>query len=221
MTQTNLTALSNGMDIKLISFNCKGLNNPIKRSKVLHHLDNLGAQIVFLQETHLKSSDHARLKRGWVGQTYHSSFQGKSRGAAILLHKSVPFIHSSVISDPNGRFVIVTGQIYNTHLVLANVYAPKYDDDDDAFFRRFFSTLPDMSSHCLILGGDFNCWLNPQLDRSSSKVCSPLKSNKVIQSFMEEFAVSDAWRFFNPSKREYSFFSHVHRTYTRIDFFPG
>lgn len=97
-----------------------------------------------------------------------------------MLHKSVPFIHSSVISDPHGRFVIITGQMYNTHLVLANVYAPNYDDD--TFFKCLFSTLPDMSSHCLILGGDFNCWLNPQLDRSSSKVCSPSKSAKVIQS---------------------------------------
>ena len=36
---------------------------------------------------------------------------------------------------------------------------------------------------------------------------------------MEEFAVTDVWRFFNPSKREYSFFSHVHHTFTRIDYF--
>ncbi len=36
---------------------------------------------------------------------------------------------------------------------------------------------------------------------------------------MEEFAVTDIWRFFNPSKREYSFFSHVHHTFTRIDYF--
>ncbi len=67
-----------------------------------------------------------------MGQTYHSSFQGKSRGTAILLHKSVPFVHSSTVSDSNGRFVIVVGQILNTRVVLANIYAPNYDDD--AFF---------------------------------------------------------------------------------------
>uniref|UniRef100_A0A3B3HW57 Reverse transcriptase domain-containing protein n=1 Tax=Oryzias latipes TaxID=8090 RepID=A0A3B3HW57_ORYLA len=36
---------------------------------------------------------------------------------------------------------------------------------------------------------------------------------------MQEFAATDCWRFFNPSKLEYSFFSPVHRTYTRIDLF--
>ena len=217
MTLPNPSLLSSGGDIKFTSFNCKGLNNPIKRSKVLHHLRHLSAHVIFLQETHLKASDNLKLKRGWVGQTYHSSFPGKSRGVAILFHKSVPFVQSNVISDPNGRFIIVSGQIHNIRVILANVYAP--NSDDDAFFRRLFSTLPDMSSHYLIMGGDFNCWLDPQLDRSSSKVPMPSKSAKVIQSFMKEFSVSEVWRYFNPSKREYSFFSHVHHTFTRIDFF--
>lgn len=79
--------------------------------------------------------------------------------------------------------------------------------------------MPDLSVHRLILGGDLNCWLNLQLDRSSSNICPPSKASKVIHLFLEEFAVSDAWCFFNPSKREYSFFSPVHRTYTRIDYF--
>lgn len=135
MTPSNVTS-SSGCAIRFTSFNCKGLNNPIKRSKILHHLYYLGAHVIFLQENHLKVSDHSKLKRGWVGQTYHSSFQGKSRGTAILLHKSVPFVHSSTISDPKGRFVIVAGQIHNTRVVLANIYAPNYDDY--AFFKRLF-----------------------------------------------------------------------------------
>lgn len=217
MAQANLTNRFGGGEIQFTSFNCKGLNNPIKRSKVLHHVQQLGARIIFLQETHLKVSDHLKLKKSWVGQIYHSSFAGKSRGTAILLHKSVPFQLSNVTSDPNGRFIIITGQIHDTRVALVNVYAPNYDDD--AFFRRLFAILPDMSSHHLILGGDFNCWLCPHLDRSSTKVCAPSKSSKVIQSFMSEFAVTDAWRFLNPAKREYSFFSSVHHSFTRIDLF--
>ena len=179
MTQVNLSKGPGGGDIRFTSFNCKGLNNPIKRSKVLHHVHQLGAHIVFLQETHLKATDHLKLKKSWVGQIYHSSFAGKSRGAAILLHKSVPFQLSKISADPNGRFVIITGQIHDTRVALANVYAPNCDDD--AFFIRLFSILPDMSSHHLILGGDFNCWLCPHLDRSSTKVCAPSRSSRVIQ----------------------------------------
>lgn len=68
---------------------------------------------------------------------FQSSFPGKSRGVAILLHKAIPFAHSKVLSDSSGRSVIVTGQIYNVNIVVANVYAPKWDDK--SFFKHFFS----------------------------------------------------------------------------------
>lgn len=85
-----------GTGVKFVSWNCNGLNQPIKRSKVLDHLQQLGAHIVFLQETHLKSSSHIRLKGRWVSQVFHSSFNVKSRG----VDKSVPFVCSNVIADP-------------------------------------------------------------------------------------------------------------------------
>lgn len=110
----------------------------------------MDAHIVFLQETHLRARDQARLWIGWVGQVYNSSSLGKIKGAAILLYKSIPCVHSKVISDPNGWFVIVAGQVYNINIVLANVYAPKWDDD--AFFRCLYSKLPDLSSYYLIIG---------------------------------------------------------------------
>lgn len=61
-----------------------------------------------------------------------------------------------------GRYVLVTGLLYNTPGILANVYGPNWDND--SFFRLVFSKLPNMATHFLILGGVFNCWLNPVLD---------------------------------------------------------
>lgn len=203
--------------VRFTSWNVKGLNSPVKRNKVINHLKTLNTKIAFLQETHLLPSDHVKLHRGWVGQLYHSSFSSKARGVAILIHKSIPFSLSTVISDPNGRFVIVTGRIGANNLVLANVYGPNWDNEN--FFKKFFFSIPDLNSHQLILGGDFNCCLDPLLDRSSNKPCIPSKSSKTIQLFMEQYAVSDAWRFFNPNTKQFSFFSPVHGTFSRIDFF--
>ena len=122
---------------------------------------------------------------------------------------------STVISDPNGRFIIVTGRIGTNNLVLANVYGPNWDDEN--FFKNLFFSLPDLNSHQLILGGDFNCCLDTLLDCSSNRPYAP--SSKAIQLFMEQNAASDAWRFFNPSTKQFSFFSPVHGTFSRIDFF--
>uniref|UniRef100_A0A3B5RAA6 Reverse transcriptase domain-containing protein n=1 Tax=Xiphophorus maculatus TaxID=8083 RepID=A0A3B5RAA6_XIPMA len=218
MADLHLTpATAVGREIHFTSFNCRGLNNPVKRSKVLHHMQRLGAQIAFLQETHLKNVDHVKLKRTWVSQVYHSSFNTKSRGVAILISKSVPYVHSQTISDSCGRYVIITGTICNIPVALANIYAPNYDNE--YFFKHVFQSLPNLSTYHLILGGDFNCRLDPQLDRSSTNITMPSRSSKMINSFMSEFNVHDAWRFLHPSQKVYSFFSPVHHTFTRIDFF--
>ncbi len=211
------TSSASSSALRFISWNVKGLNSPVKRNKVFDHLRSLNTKIAFLQETHLKPSDHLKLRRGWVGQLYHSSFSSKARGTAILVHKSVPLSVSKVISDPNGRFNIVTGKIFGSTLTLANVYGPNWDNED--FYKNFLFSLPDLVSSQLILGGDFNCCLDPSLDRSSKKPPSQSKSSKIIQLFMEQYAVSDVWRFFNPSDKQFSFFSPVHGTFSRIDLF--
>ena len=86
------------------------------------------ADIAFLQETHLCTSDVSRLKRGWVGHLFHSKFNGRARGAAILIRKNIAFELLSSIADPNGRYVIVSGLIQNILVVLACVYAPNWDE---------------------------------------------------------------------------------------------
>ena len=47
--------------ISFVSWNVRGLGKPTKLNKVLSHLDNLEAQIAFIQETHLNVSDHTKV----------------------------------------------------------------------------------------------------------------------------------------------------------------
>lgn len=203
--------------LNFVPWNVKGMNHPVKRRRVFSHIKQLKAAIAFLQETHIRNSDNSRLMTGWMGQHFHSAFQAKARGVSILINSNTTFEHHKVISDPQGRYIIVSGHLYNTPVVLANVYAPNIDDA--GFFEHFFSSLPDLNSHSLILGGDFNCWLDPLLDRSSTKPAALSKSASLIQSFLSSLGISDIWRCLYPNHKEYSFFSHVHHTFTRIDYF--
>lgn len=202
--------------MNFITWNVKSLNHPVKRKKVLSHLSQLNVGIAFLQETHLRLCDQSRLRGTWIGQLYHSNFNSKSRGTAILINKNVPFVMSKVEADSHGRFVIVTGRLYETPIILANIYAPNWDDE--AFFSSFFSRLPDINSHYLLLAGDLNCALS-HLDRSSTRVIPQTKVCQTIQLFLQTYGVTDVWRFENPTSRCYSFFSHVHKTFSRIDYF--
>lgn len=97
-----------GTSLRFISWNIKGMGHPVKRSKVFTHLKRLQSSVVFLQETHLQVKDHHRLQSSWVGQVFHSEFNSKSRGVAILINKNVSFSATKVIADKNGRYVIVS-----------------------------------------------------------------------------------------------------------------
>ena len=77
--------------VRFVSWNVKGLNGPVKRSKVFSHLKSLKADILFLQETHLRVKDHIRLRKAWISQVYHSRHDGSSKGVAILINKKIQF----------------------------------------------------------------------------------------------------------------------------------
>ena len=67
-------------DINLMTWNVNGLNNPMKKKKVLSHINSKGSDLIYLQETHLEDGESQRLNRGWVGHVSYSGGNGKSRG---------------------------------------------------------------------------------------------------------------------------------------------
>ena len=193
------------------------LTTLLKEKKVFSHLKQLKTEIAFLQETHIRYSDNSRLLSGWLGQGFYSSFQAKARGVSILIGQDVSFELHYVISDKFGRYVIISGKLYNTLVVLVFVYDRNVDDV--IFFEQVFSLLPDLDTYSLILDGDFNCWLDLILDQSSTNPSTKSRSARFIQAFLSDYGVCDVWRSLHPCNREYLFFSHVHHTYSRIDYF--
>lgn len=113
--------LSVGRGISFTSLNCKELNYPIKCSKDSHHLHHLDAQIGFC---FIGNSD-LLITIAYGGDGLGKFFTLHSR-AAIMFHKSVPFIHLNNTTDPNGRFIIVISHTDNLLVILTNIYAPNW-----------------------------------------------------------------------------------------------
>lgn len=203
--------------LRLISWNTNGLNGAVKSGKVFSHLRYLQADVIFLQETHIKSSELNHIKKSWMGHLFHSKYSVRARGAAIIIRKGIHFEPTEVKADPNGRYVAVSGTLQGLPVTLACLYAPTWDDPD--FFDKFFMALPNLNSHYIIIGGDFNLVQNVPLDRSSSKQTAVSKSANLISDFSNRLGLSDPWRASHPSDRVFSFFSGVHHTFSRIDFF--
>lgn len=178
-----------GHKINFITWNVRGLGGQIKRSRVFSHLKYLSADIVFLQETHLRTVDHSRLRKPWVGQMFHSNFNSKSRGTAIIIHKRIKFVPDHIHSDPGGRYIIVSGTLNQMPVVLVSVYAPNWDSPN--FMSTLFSHLPNLNSHHLILGGDLNCVVDSSLDRSQPRSTMPSAMSKTLLTLMDRVGCVD------------------------------
>ncbi len=62
--------------------------------------------------------------------------------------------------------------------------------------------------------------IDPSLDRSSTAGNSkPRHSTTILNQYMQDYGLGDGWRLNHPNQREYSYFSHVHHSSSRIDFF--
>lgn len=119
--------------IKIMSLNVNGLNNPIKRQKVMTKIKKEKAQIIFLQETHLTQPEHDKLKKCGYRNSYHSTFKGGcKRGVAILITNATQFDCEKECKDKEGRYIIIKGRLENEMVTLVNIYAPP--DSDKYFF---------------------------------------------------------------------------------------
>lgn len=99
-------------NIKVISFNVNGVLNPIKRSKIFSKLKKDNVQIALLQETHLTQVEHSKRNRSGFKHVFSSAYRsGHKRGVAILISKQVNFELISTITDKEGRYVMITGNL--------------------------------------------------------------------------------------------------------------
>jgi len=203
--------------LKLITWNVQGIGHVIKRKKILTHLKKQKPDIVLLQKTKLSDIELSKLRRDWVGQVYSSSYSQNKRGVAILFNKNLPFILKHKESDPEGRFILITGSILNHHIAILNIYAPNVDSP------HFISQMILLFTyHCKGLGflpRDFNCIMDASLDKSSSANVSNPKSSKALNNLCSDSGLIDIWCQLNPKVKDYTFYSHPHNSYSRLDYF--
>lgn len=204
--------------LTFVTWNIRGIGTQTKRTKVLNHLNDLKADICLLQETHLSDSDQDKFKSAQFSNSFSAPYNSRQRGVCILINKRVSFVHNTTIADPEGCFIIINISINNNQVTIGNVYGP--NNDDPSFFLNFFNTISNVSNCPVIIGGDFNTTINPTLDKSNKITTNRTwQSSDTIKQFMSDLGLGDGWRLQHPSSREYSFYSPVHHSYSRIDLF--
>lgn len=70
----------------------------------------------------------------------------------------------------------------------------------------------------LIVGGDLNMPINPILYRLSDVPFRPSKAHKALKCLLSHLALRDPWKLHHPKGSEFTFYSALHSSYSRIDY---
>ena len=119
----------------------------------------------------------------------------------VRLRSQIRVHMEKIYQDQLGRVQIVKVGFDNREFLLVNVYAPNSDDPE--FFTETFRQILNAQIPEMLLIGDFNLVLDPNLDRIDKRQYAP-KAVRVIKEFMENLELEDIWRIKNPTMKQMS-----------------
>ena len=200
----------------VLSINAGGLGNYWKRRMFFAKIRDMNADIVCVQETHSDAKCERVWQHEWGGKILFAHGTTNARGVAIMFRPKVTIDMLSYEAHPFGRFLVVKLKIWDTDVVIGNVYGPNVDDVE--CFKEFFETTDQMEVVERIIVGDFNVVYNCELDRTDNKRYN-VKCHEEIVKYVEAHKLIDPWRVKNPATIEYTW-CRMSPTYTgsRLDY---
>uniref|UniRef100_A0A803TU04 Reverse transcriptase domain-containing protein n=1 Tax=Anolis carolinensis TaxID=28377 RepID=A0A803TU04_ANOCA len=207
--------------IKIYSNNVNGFNSPNKRKKIWHHIKKGKYDIICLQETHISHKHVAHLTQNSLGRTYYASGPEKKRGVVTYVNNKI--LSKIAFKDQEGRILGIMIEIGGRRTLICNIYAPNGCKTN--FANNLQQKILEHEYEDVILLGDFNGVLDTKLDKSTTKGITKKKdSGKLPSRFIQlkmELGLQDIWRHRNCRERDYTFLSHRHSTWSRIDMIWG
>ncbi len=192
--------------LRISTFNCRGLGESNKRNIVLNWLKRSYSGIIFLQETHSTKANENYWFDIWEGTIEYCHGKSSARGVAILISPSVDIVINEIIRDTTSRFILLDTTFNDQNLILTNIYAPTKDKIElqKEFFHFVHNILSEYSDKNIILGGDFNVCINPNIDKKGGSKETVSQCSEYIQLMMDEYNLIDVWRCLNPNTHRYT-----------------
>lgn len=180
------------------------------------------ADLIFLQETHSGESDTKFWKTQWGNLAHFSYGTNHSAGVLILLYKFKGDILEPVPSN-DGRWITLVIKQDNAIFIVCNIYVFNSHTSNKILFNEISLKLKEVSNTYqdpyLILCGDFNECPDDIMDRHRPRPNQTSQSNNLISSLCSNLSLTDAWRFFNPRTREFTWSNSRLTLKSRIDLF--
>ena len=197
--------------------NCQGLRTPSKRRDVIDYLSHLGANIICLQDTHWLDDDIPLIKQIWNGHCILCGNKRNSRGVAILFKKNFEYKVENVMKDENGNLMCMDISLSNISLRLVNIYAPNTDSPE--FFENIKEKIETNLKDYIVICGDFNLALDPNMDTSNYKNINNPNARLTLLKIIQSHNLVDAYRFLHENTKRYTWRRRNPTQQARLDYF--
>ena len=208
------------IELKLATFNTRGLKRKIKRFTLLRTLKQANMDVICLQETHaLNEFEQREIYLQWGGLMHHAPGSNRSKGLLTLF--SPRFKESDIKEVFKSERILISSIKMDKELIfIVNVYAPCENGDKIEFLQFLSNTL----SHYIdneglsktICAGDFNIAV-ADLD-----IVLGLPHNKEIRNslvnFLQRFNFTDCWRLLHPTEKAYTWSKSNPLSARRLDY---
>ena len=134
-----------------------------------------------------------------------------SRGVLVLVTDSLDFQLRSIKVDSQGRHVFLEFSIQESPYFLLNINTPNKCSEQCIFFKVISEILKAARTeqdYPIIVGGDFNVILDPDLEDSA----------KLVQDMPPDFDLVNIWRIWNPTASRFTWHQKTPLVQRRLDY---
>ena len=203
-------------NLRIFSFNCRGLADKLKRKDVLHYLKNKKPHIVCLQDVHWIYEKEKEYRDDWGFELFFSGHATNSRGVAVLFN-NFNFEVNNVKRDDNGNAILINVTYFNYCFNIINIYGP--NNDDPLFFENLVFLLDEFIADFDIICGDWNLVQDFNIDcQYYSHVNNPRAQSAVFELKTNNDLV-DPWRIMHPDSQRFTWRRTNPFKQARLDFF--
>ena len=206
------------MDCLIGCMNVRGIRTREKRRDILNFMRSTNLSIVCLVDTHISEDLFNFVRAEWGGTAVFSPGTVHSRGVSVFFRNNFGFkIFGSEI-DAEGNYIILDVELDGCgRCTMAVLYGP--NEDNPGFYRSVFSYITNFENEKVIVVGDWNVTLNPNIDTAHYSSQGNRRARAVILEFMEQECMSDIWRMQHATKRSFTWRRSSPLKLARLDFF--
>ena len=127
---------------------------------------------------------------------------GGGGGVMRLMKNNFEYKVERVKTDKNGNYIILNIIIQGKRITLVNLYGPNQDYPN--FYTNIKQKVSEFENDQVIMCGDWNFVLDPDLYYNNHLHINNPKARKVILDCIEEENLLDVWRVSNEDSRKYT-----------------